>query len=104
MKAPIGNAEWFFKNNLFSNRSGDLIIIPEPYFLITSRSAGTGHQAPYPYNTHVPLILHQPQHHENETVTKRVWMPQITRTLAQILKIPPSSEYMLKALPATQNL
>src|SRR5205823_1772098 len=39
-------------------RSGDLVVIPKPYHLLTTRLTGTGHGTPHPYDTHVPLLVY----------------------------------------------
>jgi predicted AlkP superfamily pyrophosphatase or phosphodiesterase len=47
----------------FPGRSGDLLIVPKPYWLATSGSAdkprdyGTSHGTPYYYDQHVPIIF-----------------------------------------------
>jgi len=47
----------------FPSRSGDLLIVPKPYWLATSspadkpRDYGTGHGTPYYYDQHVPIIF-----------------------------------------------
>lgn len=47
----------------FPGRSGDLFILPKPYWLLDStplgkpRSYGTGHGVPYNYDQHVPVLL-----------------------------------------------
>jgi predicted AlkP superfamily pyrophosphatase or phosphodiesterase len=47
----------------FPGRSGDLLIVPKPYWLATSGAAdkprdyGTGHGTPYYYDQHVPIIF-----------------------------------------------
>ncbi|MFI5097171.1 MAG: alkaline phosphatase family protein [Candidatus Acidiferrales bacterium] len=47
----------------FPSRSGDLFIVPEPYWLVSGSPAGkrggsgTGHGTPYNYDQHVPLLL-----------------------------------------------
>jgi len=47
----------------FPGRSGDLFILPKPYWLMdgtplgTRRSYGAGHGEPYNYNQHVPVLL-----------------------------------------------
>ena len=48
---------------LLGGRSGDLFIVPKPYWLMDStpqgkaRSYGTGHGTPYNYDQHVPILL-----------------------------------------------
>jgi predicted AlkP superfamily pyrophosphatase or phosphodiesterase len=47
----------------FPRRSGDLFIVPKPYWLMDgtsagkARSYGTGHGTPYNYDQHVPVLL-----------------------------------------------
>jgi predicted AlkP superfamily pyrophosphatase or phosphodiesterase len=47
----------------FSGRSGDLFVVPKPYWLVEGSPAdnkhgsGTGHGTPYNYDQHVPLLL-----------------------------------------------
>jgi len=52
-----------FAYSYFAGRSGDLFILPKPYWLLDgtplgkSRSYGTGHGVPYNYDQHVPVLL-----------------------------------------------
>ena len=52
-----------FANSYFPGRSGDLFILPKPYWLMDgtpagkTRSYGTGHGVPYNYDQHVPVLL-----------------------------------------------
>ena len=52
-----------FANSYFPGRSGDLFILPKPYWLLDGtplgkpRSYGTGHGVPYNYDQHVPILL-----------------------------------------------
>jgi len=52
-----------FANSYFPGRSGDLFILPRPYWLLDGtplgkpRSYGTGHGVPYNYDQHVPVLL-----------------------------------------------
>ncbi len=52
-----------FALSYFPGRSGDLFIVPKPYWLMDStpagqkRSYGTGHGVPYNYDQHVPVLL-----------------------------------------------
>jgi len=49
--------------NYFPGRSGDLFIVPKPYWLVDGLpvgkrgGSGTGHGTPYNYDQHVPLLL-----------------------------------------------
>ena len=42
----------------YGPRSGDLVLIPEPYYMFYA--SGTTHAAPFGYDTHVPLIFYGP--------------------------------------------
>jgi predicted AlkP superfamily pyrophosphatase or phosphodiesterase len=50
-------------NSYFQGRSGDLFIVPKPYWLVDgtpagkARTYGTGHGTPYNYDQHVPILL-----------------------------------------------
>jgi predicted AlkP superfamily pyrophosphatase or phosphodiesterase len=50
-------------NSYFQGRSGDLFIVPKPYWLVDgtpagkTRTYGTGHGTPYNYDQHVPILL-----------------------------------------------
>jgi hypothetical protein len=52
-----------FANSYFPGRSGDLFIVPKPYWLVDgtppgkTRSYGTSHVSPYNYDQHVPVLL-----------------------------------------------
>jgi predicted AlkP superfamily pyrophosphatase or phosphodiesterase len=59
-RSAIRNAE---ANSYFAGRSGDLFIVPKPYWLVSSgpagqqRTYGTGHGTPYNYDQRVPILL-----------------------------------------------
>jgi predicted AlkP superfamily pyrophosphatase or phosphodiesterase len=50
-------------DSYYAGRSGDLFIVPKPYWLMDgtptgkARSYGTGHGTPYNYDQHVPILL-----------------------------------------------
>lgn len=52
-----------FADGYFPGRSGDLLIVPKPYWLMDStasgktRSYGTGHGTPWNYDQHVPVLF-----------------------------------------------
>jgi hypothetical protein len=43
-----------------ADRCGELGIVPKPYYLLTPTMTGTVHGTPYPYDTHVPLLVYGP--------------------------------------------
>jgi predicted AlkP superfamily pyrophosphatase or phosphodiesterase len=59
-ESPVRTAEAL---GYFPGRSGDLLIVPKPYYLVAGspegkpRDFGTGHGTPYYYDQHVPLLF-----------------------------------------------
>ncbi len=59
-KSPIRSAE---AASYLPGRSGDLLLVPKPYWLFSwgpanqARDYGTGHGTPYNYDQHVPMLL-----------------------------------------------
>jgi predicted AlkP superfamily pyrophosphatase or phosphodiesterase len=59
-ESPLRTAEAL---GYFPGRSGDLLIVPKPYYLVAGspegkpRDFGTGHGTPYYYDQHVPLLF-----------------------------------------------
>jgi len=58
-QSPLRSAE---AASYFPRRSGDLMIVPSPYWVSSSapagaREGGTGHGTPYPYDQRVPVFL-----------------------------------------------
>lgn len=95
---PVGGIAWQFKNNIYPGRSGDLLLQIAPYAIVSKYTGGTKHYTPYDYNTHVPLIVYQPETFEKKVVTTKVWVNQITASLAKILGVK-KAPYMLDPLP-----
>lgn len=91
--------ENFYKNQIYKNRSGDIICQPEPYCQITKYPMGTSHMTPYDYDTHVPLMIYQKGQFERKNITSKVWIPQVPVTLAKILGIGKPSASTFDLLP-----
>lgn len=91
--------ENYYKNQLYPNRSGQIIVQLFPYYDITEWEKGADHTSPYDYNTHVPLILYQHGSIELRTVGQRVFTTQLANTLADILQIPKPSASTSERLP-----
>jgi len=68
----------------FGPRSGDLRIVPEPYYLF--EASGTSHGTPYDYDNHVPVIFCGPQIKPG-TYTNRIVVNDVAPTLARILGV-----------------
>lgn len=97
MNCKFNSFENFYKQQLYFSRSGNLICMPKKYSTFTKHTYGTGHRSAYSYNTKVPLIFYQKGQFENKKNNKKVWMPQLSVTIAKILEIekPPASEFLL---------
>jgi len=89
----------YYKNQLYHNRTGDIICQVQPYNYIDTYTSGTAHGTPYDYDTHVPLIVYQKGVHENKTIGTTVFTPQIGVTLAEILNVPRPSASTFDVLP-----
>ncbi len=70
--------------SFFGPRAGDLVILPEPYYLF--EATGTSHGTPYDYDNHVPLIFFgagiKPGMYRN-----KVAMNDVAPTLSAILDV-----------------
>ena len=95
----VDDLEQFYKNQLYKDRNGDLTIMTEPYSLVTNYATGTSHSSPYEYDTHVPLIIHQEGMFQHKHITEKVWVPQLSHTIARILGITRPSASPFKPLP-----
>ncbi|HZU27007.1 MAG TPA: alkaline phosphatase family protein [Bryobacteraceae bacterium] len=47
------------RNGYYPKRSGDIIVVPDPYYIFEKH--GTSHGTPFNYDTHVPLIFMGPR-------------------------------------------
>jgi len=68
----------------YGPRSGDLVILQEPYYLF--EATGTSHGTPYDYDTHVPMIF-MGSRIKARSYPERVAVNDIAPTLAAILQI-----------------
>jgi predicted AlkP superfamily pyrophosphatase or phosphodiesterase len=98
MPFPESSREQLFKNQLYRDRSGDMIVCVLPYVVVTNTLKGTGHGAPYDYDRHVPLLLYSPLL-APMTVTQKVDVTQLPTTLAHLLQVPPPSAARGELLP-----
>jgi hypothetical protein len=78
---PVGRAVLL---GFYGSRWGDLVILPEPYYIFSA--SGTTHGLPYDYDTHVPVIfmgsaIRAGVRHE------RIAVNDIAPTLAALLEI-----------------
>jgi predicted AlkP superfamily pyrophosphatase or phosphodiesterase len=68
----------------YAARSGDLIVLQEPYYLFDA--TGTSHGTPYEYDNHVPVIF-MGAGVKSGTYAQRATVNDIAPTLAQILGV-----------------
>jgi len=87
------------KNQVFEGRSGQIIVQPYPYNLITRWDGGTSHKTPYSYDTHIPLIIFHPGKFERKYVRQRVSALQLANTVAEILNVAKPSSSTAEILP-----
>ena len=78
---PIGHAQTL---SFYAPRSGDVFILPEPYYLI--EATGTSHGTPYDYDTHVPVIFYGP-HIKTGEFQQSISVNDIAPTLSNLLGV-----------------
>jgi predicted AlkP superfamily pyrophosphatase or phosphodiesterase len=74
------------RNSWHPEVSGDVQYALQPYWMFGN--AGATHGSPYPYDTHVPLLLWGPRWLATGTHAGRVEMIDLAPTLARVLGIP----------------
>jgi len=78
---PISRA---FSLGFFSPRSGDVFVLPEPYYLYDAE--GTTHGTPYDYDNHVPVIFFGPEIKPGQ-YSEQIVVNDIAPTLTAILGV-----------------
>ncbi|HYL36415.1 MAG TPA: alkaline phosphatase family protein [Bryobacteraceae bacterium] len=68
----------------YGPRSGDLIILQEPYYIFDA--TGTSHGTPYGYDNHIPIIFLGPQVKAG-TYSEKIAANDVAPTLAAILSV-----------------
>lgn len=99
LQLDLTQIESYYIYQRFPKRSGILFIQAYPMSQFTKYPTGTSHEAPYEWNTHVPLIIYQRGAIEKKIVTQRVWPIQLAPTLAEIMCIPKPTSATLPLLP-----
>jgi predicted AlkP superfamily pyrophosphatase or phosphodiesterase len=79
----------------YGPRSGDLLILPEPYYVF--ETTGTGHGTPYGYDTHVPVIFLGPDVKAG-LYRQRIAVNDIAPTLSTLLEVETPSGSMGRIL------
>jgi arylsulfatase A-like enzyme len=67
--------------------SGDVVVVPRPYWFLDNGEHVTTHGSPYAYDTHVPLLLWGPGVRAGR-YRERVSMFDLAPTLAMLLHVP----------------
>jgi len=75
-------------NGFHARRSPDVLLIPEPYYVVRVEPGGTSHASPYTYDSHVPLIF-MGEGIRKGTYYQPVIINDIAPTLAAMLGIAP---------------
>ena len=89
VKNEIGT---ILRNSAFPERSGDVYYLTSEWTLFSSKASGTSHGDPWPYDTHVPLIL-AGWHIRTERIDRAVRVVDVAPTLAGLTHVvPPKSE------------
>lgn len=92
------------RNSTFPPRSGDVYYLTSQWTLFSSKPTGTSHGDPWPYDTHVPLLL-AGWHVATQRITNSIQVVDLAPTLADITGVhfPPSErldgksrKYLLK--------
>jgi hypothetical protein len=73
-----------FSVGFFGQRSGDLFVLQEPYYLF--EATGTSHGTPYDYDNHIPVIFLGPGIKPGK-YSARIAVNDIAPTLAEILNV-----------------
>ena len=82
-----------------SERSGDVQVVLNPYWMYSSSTSMTTHGSPHPYDTQVPLLFYGPKWVKAGRIDARAEVADIAPTLARMLGIPAPSSAEGKPLP-----
>lgn len=84
----------FLRHSVFPTRSGDVYYLTSEWTLFSSKPTGTSHGDPWPYDTHVPLVL-AGWHIEAESIRDSVHVADLAPTLAEFTGVHwPASEVL----------
>jgi predicted AlkP superfamily pyrophosphatase or phosphodiesterase len=84
-------------NGFHTRRGPDVILIPEPYWVVRTNDDGTSHGSPYSFDSHVPVIFMGAGIRPG-TYYQPVIVNDIAPTLAAILQIEPPGGSMGRVL------
>jgi predicted AlkP superfamily pyrophosphatase or phosphodiesterase len=89
----VGGREYIdvYRRSYYPGRSADILLRFKPNYLVSNRNHGTTHGAPYPYDTHVPMVFAGPGIRA-ATHANRVRTADVAPTLAEWLGVPLPSD------------
>jgi predicted AlkP superfamily pyrophosphatase or phosphodiesterase len=73
-------------NGYNAKRSGDIVVVLKPGYLINNLAFGTTHGVQYAYDTHVPMLFYG-WHIPEQTINTPVYIVDIAPTIADLLRI-----------------
>jgi predicted AlkP superfamily pyrophosphatase or phosphodiesterase len=76
----------FLRNSAFPGRSGDVYYLTSEWTLFSSKPTGTSHGDPWPYDTHVPMIL-AGWHIQAKRISRKVQVVDLAPTLADLVGV-----------------
>ncbi len=74
------------RNGFNIERSGDIVAVPDPYWIVAEGTHGTSHGTPFNYDTHVPVIF-MGAHIKPGTYYEHVAVNDIAPTLSALLQM-----------------
>ena len=99
-RSPAGSPHFdAMAKSWHTERSGDVQVSLKANWMFTSSSTAT-HGSPYPYDTHVPILMYGPAWLKPARVDPRVEVADIAPTLARLLGVAAPSSSEGKLLPA----
>lgn len=94
-------APWFdaMRKSWHAERSGDLQLALQPYWMFSSGNASATHGSPHAYDTNVPMLFYGPRWVQPGRVSTRVEVSDLAPTLAALLAIAPPAASEGQVLP-----
>ena len=75
------------KNQIYQGRTGDILVLTDPYVFASEYPEGTNHSYAYAYNTQVPLLMYRSGVLGNAVITHNIQLTQLAPTLAYLLGV-----------------
>lgn len=90
----FGSTKWLFNNQLYPRRTGHFALEVENGILLTNKTREMKPKT-FDYNIPVPIAFYHPHASNSRVIHDKVWTPQLTRTLCNILKLNPPSDHAM---------